>query len=528
MDLVNYTARKFGITRLGTTAKEAKRMCPATYAEDDPEPRYYPSPDRATHKVCLDPYREASKKILAIFGKYASKIQKVGLDEAFIDVTSYVNERLVETYLSQSELLAKVDDTVCDVPIDWDSLAITIRSKEEEGEEGQDSAGTNWARTTWSDLQLAIGAELAGRIRKQVFDELNYSCSAGIAHCKVAAKLCSSMNKPNKQTILRNVALVEFMKEIPFTKIRNLGGKLGHEVKNELNIEKAGDLWKYDMKDLQLKFGQSTGSWLYNIARGIDNEEVIIAKEPKSLMAAKSMNPSISTEREMQRWFTILGSELYNRILAHFEEYGSWPKTISMHVRSRQNTATLSKACPMLRRSELKSADRLSQKFRELFNMIEDPYPCIGLSFQALGLSQDESATSHTISKFFGKGRLSDGNETFASTSHKPNAPTNCITSFFAKEAKREEEGPSTRWTCDKCLQSIPYADIPEHTDYHFAMELQEQERVMSSNNDNNTHSTTSTGDHPEPVRNEKRKQEDDPNGSTKKRKRQSFFQSRS
>jgi DNA polymerase eta len=56
-----------------------------------------------------------------------------------------------------------------------------------------------WDKTTWRDLQIAIGAELAATIRKEVFDTLNYTCSAGIAHYKVAAKLCSSKNKPDNQ-----------------------------------------------------------------------------------------------------------------------------------------------------------------------------------------------------------------------------------------------------------------------------------------------------------------------------------------
>ena len=61
------------------------------------------------------------------------------------------------------------------------------------------------------------------------------------------AKLCSSRNKPNKQTVLRKSATMEFMREIPFTKIRNMGGKLGSEVESELGVEKAGDIWHVAM-----------------------------------------------------------------------------------------------------------------------------------------------------------------------------------------------------------------------------------------------------------------------------------------
>jgi DNA polymerase eta len=33
------------------------------------------------------------------------------------------------------------------------------------------------------------------------------------------------------------------METIPFTKIRNLGGKLGSEIESDLSIDKASDLW---------------------------------------------------------------------------------------------------------------------------------------------------------------------------------------------------------------------------------------------------------------------------------------------
>jgi nucleotidyltransferase/DNA polymerase involved in DNA repair len=42
---------------------------------------------------------------------------------------------------------------------------------------------------------------------------------------------------------MRESIVLEFMNAIPFTKIRNLGGKLGNEVENALNIQTAGDLW---------------------------------------------------------------------------------------------------------------------------------------------------------------------------------------------------------------------------------------------------------------------------------------------
>lgn len=174
----------------------------ATFAENDPEPRYYPNPSRATHKVSLDAYRQASKKIFKIFAKYCSTVQKIGLDEAFMDITNAVNEEIANRYLNNPDIGDKLEEPTCNVPIDWDSLGVTIESEEEKerkSNNSQSSDETRWSPTTWQDLQLAVGAEIAKRIRQEIYDELQYTCSAGIGHNKVIAKLCSSFNKPNNQ-----------------------------------------------------------------------------------------------------------------------------------------------------------------------------------------------------------------------------------------------------------------------------------------------------------------------------------------
>ncbi|CAO3654523.1 unnamed protein product [Mucor hiemalis] len=336
---VNYGARKAGIAKM-TNVTEARKLCPkiklihtATYGPNDTEPRYYTNPDRNTHKVSLKPYRDASQKIFKIFYKHCDVVQKIGTDEGFMDVTDIVNQRLKERYIDRMpELLDKLDDEICDVFVDWDQLGYTFPSKEEENRqsEGDTSQEQKWNPTSWRDLQLSLGAELAAEIRKEIYDTLHYTCSAGVAHYKVTAKLCSSKNKPNKQTVLRECARLDFMREVPFKKIRNLGGKLGSEVGSDLEVFQAAEVWKYDMDELQDKYGKSTGLYLYNICRGIDDEEVLAAKAPKSLMVAKTFTKPVTKPEDLQHWFSILAVELHERIIRHHEEFGTWPKNISL------------------------------------------------------------------------------------------------------------------------------------------------------------------------------------------------------
>lgn len=61
--------------------------------------------------------------------------------------------------------------------------------------------------TAW----CCTAAVIAARLRAVVYSELQYSMSAGIAVNKTMAKLGSSRNKPNKQTLLLPRAIPELM-----------------------------------------------------------------------------------------------------------------------------------------------------------------------------------------------------------------------------------------------------------------------------------------------------------------------------
>lgn len=49
---------------------------------------------------------------------------------------------------------------------------------------------------------MGAGALIAKRLRKVVFERLQLTCSAGVAHNKILAKLASARHKPNKQALV--------------------------------------------------------------------------------------------------------------------------------------------------------------------------------------------------------------------------------------------------------------------------------------------------------------------------------------
>lgn len=164
------------------------------------------------------------------------------MDESFLDLSRMVWEKVVQRYkevlgvLPQSGVTEQLplppENTV-----QWSrSSLVELGGGVEEVEDGdsacpsdeqcrenkQDQAN-EVARPMkepmdWDDVCLAVGAEIVAEIRREVRQELKYTCSAGIARNKMLAKLASGHKKPNNQTVVRARAIGRFLSNIKFTK----------------------------------------------------------------------------------------------------------------------------------------------------------------------------------------------------------------------------------------------------------------------------------------------------------------------
>ncbi|WVQ99976.1 hypothetical protein IAU59_007119 [Kwoniella sp. CBS 9459] len=368
---VNYPARKFGIKRF-TTLDEARKMCPhlvvqhvATYRNGESEAGYWGEVDPKTHKVSLDPYRRESLKILAIFKEMIPRgeIEKASIDEAFLEMTPMVIERL----LALHPYLATIPDDAPDgidsplppaPPISWIKAGNVFPingdtdgagSHHADGEEAEDAEGLEERSDdgegedverrikgrgdTWEDWALCIGAELMREVRDEVFRQLHYTCSAGIAHNKAMAKLCSAWKKPNNQTVLRQSATAAFLRDRDFTDIRTLGGKLGNAIATEYGAKTVGDMLTVPLEELQSRFGEES-IWVYNIIRGIDHTEVKERVSTKSMLASKNVRPNVTTPEQGLHWLNVLSGELNVRLREAREVApGLWPKTLVLSHR---------------------------------------------------------------------------------------------------------------------------------------------------------------------------------------------------
>ncbi|KAJ3268903.1 DNA-directed DNA polymerase eta rad30 [Terramyces sp. JEL0728] len=416
---VNYAARKFGIKR-SHSAKECLDLCPEirlvhvpTMKEGDLEPvhRQLAAKDKHTHKVSLQPYQDASMKIMKIIESHFPDFQKASVDEAYIDVTEKVAE-MMEEY-----------DPDVEPTVEWK-------------ERGNMIGGAVDVSTGWEALQLALAADISAQIRGEIYEKLGYTSSTGIAHNKTLAKLVSSENKPNKQSILRAEMVSEYMKTVDFSKIKGLGGKFGDSVNQHFPVDKASELWKYGLDEMKSKLGNDDGQWVYNICRGICTDSgniqlilVVKAKPPAGYGAFKLFNWPVKTLAELHKWVGILAVECQIKLDNDFHEFKRWPKTVAVHYRQPNFSKTI------------------NFPHRDDFKDIQS------LILPILPADQDLQIRNISITL---------------------NSPSKISTNTISKYLKVEENSfnENTHYRCNECLKIIEKIDQQEHQDYHLALEL--------------------------------------------------------
>ncbi|CAM9159339.1 unnamed protein product [Ectocarpus fasciculatus] len=300
---VNYEARKSGVKRGDRTAA-AKQKCPQitlvhveTIGADDELDAAGTRHDKGACKVSLERYRTASFAIMAIFQAHCRRVERASIDEAYLDLTEEAAKLCQEVEAGNARDVADSPET-----------------------DLQGTAGHRVDPTNAFDRALLAGARLTAAMRLAVEQELGFTVSAGIASNKVLAKLASSINKPNKQTVVPAGASSDMLDTVPLRSVRGLGGKLGETVVSWSKAETASDLKRFGQQDLVGNFGSKTGEWLWRACRGMDDEPVTPNLKPKSLSVCKSFTP-VRDEESVLSWMKLLCTELSHRIAV---DRGAW------------------------------------------------------------------------------------------------------------------------------------------------------------------------------------------------------------
>ena len=177
-------------------------------------------------KADLTKYRHAGAEVISILSRYTSCIERASVDEAYLDITSIVFEKMEEmgfesvltsdlpsTHVAGCEHIDTAEGTILEEgdPLDHDpdnqtlgggiadnksntleQEPVQLNIKENEDDDIDNETRRIQLLGEWlmkegrgDETSLAIGAIVAREMREAVFKETGFTCSAGIAHNKV-------------------------------------------------------------------------------------------------------------------------------------------------------------------------------------------------------------------------------------------------------------------------------------------------------------------------------------------------------
>jgi len=206
----NYEARRRGVRKL-MLISEAKKVCPDLAIVDGED---------------LSPFRDASKQLYNLLRSFSwnKRVERLGLDEVFMDVTDIVafNIDLTAHHPDPVRAFFHLDARDPEQGFPFDATAVAGCS------EGSPLPTTDNPLY----LRLLLASHLARHLRLRIEQE-GYTASCGVSTSKLLAKLAGNCNKPQNQTTLLGLddaSILAFMDSHGIRKVPGIGARTAHLV----------------------------------------------------------------------------------------------------------------------------------------------------------------------------------------------------------------------------------------------------------------------------------------------------------
>jgi len=223
----SYEARRYGVHSAMPISEAARRLPPETV---------YVRPS-------MERYARVSRQIMEVLGTLAPVVEKISIDEAYLDVTGL--ERLVGP-------------------------------------------------------PEVIGRRAKAAIRKAV----GLTASVGIGPNRLIAKLASDAQKPDGLTVVPSERVSAFLDPMPLSVLRGVGVKTAPRLER-LGLKTVGDVRRLSLEELRRHLGARAGTQVHLQARGIADDQVHAASERKSISKETTFAEDVSDAtilKDTLRW----------------------------------------------------------------------------------------------------------------------------------------------------------------------------------------------------------------------------------
>ncbi|CAD8158227.1 unnamed protein product [Paramecium octaurelia] len=218
----NYVARKYGV-RSAMPGFVAKKLCP----------------DIIFIPCHFEKYKSVSNIFMTILKKYDDNLESMGLDEANLDLTEYVNN-------------SQVDPAI-----------------------------------------------LCENIRKDIFLATQLTASCGVGPNKMIAKLASEINKPNGLHVVEQspTAVLSFLEKLPVRKIPGIGN-ITEQILSGLNFNTCKDV-RDRADELYIIFTPKTFEYIFYSCWGVARNCHVEFEDQLSISCQRTFS-NISTQKEFE------------------------------------------------------------------------------------------------------------------------------------------------------------------------------------------------------------------------------------
>jgi DNA polymerase-4 len=175
----------------------------------------------------------------------------------------------------------------------------------------------------YSDFQATLQ-----RLQAEILGRTGLSVSIGAARTKLIASIASGLERPRGFRIVRPGTEQAFLAPLPVEKLYGIGSLCAGALA-ERGVTTIGQLRMIPKAVLVAAFGEATGEWIWERARGLDGGDVMTLTTPKTV----SRETTIEGGTMDMEFLGGLLEYLSERIGATLRDYGKQARTVGVHLR---------------------------------------------------------------------------------------------------------------------------------------------------------------------------------------------------
>ncbi|NXC88591.1 POLK polymerase, partial [Cercotrichas coryphoeus] len=316
----NYHARRFGV-RAAMPGFIAKRLCPHL----------------TIVPLNFEKYSKVSKEVREILAEYDPNFMPMGLDEAYLNITEHLEERLSwpedrRRFFCNTESTTGIDKEGMNMSAKFNKGEVS--SSPVLFEDDMSLMDDNLEQRDLSvENSVVFGTsaeEVVKEIRFRIEQKTQLTASAGIAPNTMLAKMCSDRNKPNGQYRIspERLAVLDFLKDLPIRKVPGIG-KVTEKMLKALGIVTCSELY-HQRALLSLLFSEVSWRNFLDISLGLGSTHLENHTEKFSLYFCLRTFSEINTAEDQYS----LCRELCRDLAQELQKEGLKGKTVTLKLKN--------------------------------------------------------------------------------------------------------------------------------------------------------------------------------------------------